>query len=325
MASKKQGEKKKTTFSGLSYEDYCATLKLALKIRKEHATEINNAVTPQQKAELQRKLFEDYHILNSTSEAREREEAIILKVNIFLPDTSQFVIDYQTRFDKNIRLISEHYQVPAPFVISKISEVGRYGKYLEQIQKEGGLKKDIDELSFDEEKRKQTITSTIKEVKEPIKKEVSSTTSTTYSSIESDELMRHIGSMQIYCARLLESNEELASENEDLQQQVKNLEALVKKLEMENAKLNCANMVSESPIENSLRKQVKDLECTNKELVDALNTQSIKTKDYRNRAVIAEAQLDQIQAGMKGIAQEVDSIDLSPFSDFESDHKRMIS
>lgn len=325
IVAKKQVDKKKIDSALLSYEEYCATLKLALKIRKEHLTEIQKATTPQEKTELQKKLFAEYNILGSASSVpKEREQAIVLKVNVFLPNTKQFVSDYQTRFDKNIRLISEHYQVPAPFVISKISEIGRYEKYLEQIQKEGGLG-DIKEASFLPSQETKPVVEKMKSNTETPKKEVS-TISEQQISAENEELMKHIGSMQIYCSKLLDSNnelalekEELVKENKELKQTVKNLESLIKHLQEENDSLRARSSIGlESHTESSLRKQIKDLECTNKELLEALNTQAVRTKEYRNRAVVAEAQLDQFQAGMQGIVQEVDSIDLSLFQDYSS-------
>ncbi len=336
--AKKQVDKKKADSALLSYEEYCATLKLALKIRKEHLMEIQKAITPQAKTELQKKLFAEYNILGSASSVpKEREQAVVLKVNVFLPNTKQFVSDYQTRFDKNIRLISEHYQVPAPFVISKISEIGRYEKYLERIQKEGGLG-DIKETSISpneetkpiSEKVNPKITSSKESIE--IQKEVPTMLGQQMSA-ESEQLMKHIGSMQIYCSKLLDSNNELASENEELskenkelKQTVKTLEALIQQLQKENADLQDRSSVGfESHIESSLRKQVKDLECTNKELLEALSTQTARAKEYRNRAVVAEAQLDQFQAGMQGIVQEVDSIDLSLFQDYTSSGSKGMS
>ena len=70
-------------------------------------------------------------------------------------------------------------------------------------------------------------------------------------------------------------------------------------------------LADETVIERELRQEIAELRCTNQELSDQLEAEKDKKYNYRNRAVVAEAQLEQLQHGMQGIFQEVDALDIS--------------
>ena len=133
--SKKTG--KKTEVPIITYEEYLSILILATKIRNEKIEDLKIAITPDEKVKLLKQLFEEYPFLNPdmTTSRKKSEEAVLLKNNIFIPDSFKFLEDYQ-QSDKNIRELSEKYQLPAPFIIHKISEIGFYISYIEQFQKE---------------------------------------------------------------------------------------------------------------------------------------------------------------------------------------------
>lgn len=388
--------KPKANPSLLSYEEYYDALMLAKKIRLENANELSNAKTPKEKTNILEQLFIQYNIPSSSSSPKDKELATLLKINIFIPDNEQFIMDY-TKFKKNVRLIAEDYQIPAPFVFQKVAEIGKYEQYLEQIKKDGGLgevmleddnsplgvlesliKKDAFKPLYDpaipkvkeekvekKKKRKRTTTSDHKSPV-PMQEELASvetaqiqpaiynsaTLPTTISGIVSEELLHHLDSMQRYCTRLLDQNEQLGSDNETLKKFNKDLEDLLRRLKLENGglkdqltlatsekkdlearitvlteeKLALTAQVSspasasisptrtiadETITERELRQEIAELKCANQELTDQLEAEKDKKYNYRNRAIVAEAQLEQLQHGMQGIFNEVDALDIS--------------
>lgn len=381
--------KPKATPSLLSYEEYYDALMLAKKIRLENTNELSNAKTPKEKTNILEQLFIQYNIPSSSSSPKDKELATLLKINIFIPDNGQFIMDY-TKFKKNVRLIAEDYQIPAPFVFQKVAEIGKYEQYLEQIKKEGGLKEPqlednstlgiISTLAssgtlkplYDppaspkkakngkKEKKKRTTTS---DLQSSVPKQESAsietaqiqptiynpaTLPTAIGGIVSEELLHHLDSMQRYCTRLLDQNEQLGSNNETLKKLNKDLEDLLRRLKLENGGLKdqlasatsekkdleakitalteeklalttqavettsrSRTLADETVIERELRQEIAELRCTNQELSDQLEAEKDKKYNYRNRAVVAEAQLEQLQHRMQGIFQEVDALDIS--------------
>lgn len=379
--------KPKANPSLLSYEEYYDALMLAKKIRLENANELSNAKTPREKTNILEQLFIQYNIPSSSSSPKDKELATLLKINIFIPDNGQFIMDY-TKFKKNVRLIAEDYQIPAPFVFQKVAEIGKYEQYLEQIKKEGGLKEpqfednstlgiistlassgtlkplyDPTTLKTKEEKKKKKKRTTTSDHKSFGPKQESAsveavqiqptiynpaTLPTAIGGIVSEELLHHLDSMQRYCTRLLDQNEQLGSNNETLKKLNKDLEDLLRRLKLENGGLkdqlasatsekkdleakitalteeNLAlttqtvettsrsrTLADETVIERELRQEIAELRCTNQELSDQLKAEKDKKYNYRNRAIVAEAQLEQLQHGMQGIFQEVNALDIS--------------
>ncbi|MCI8545387.1 MAG: hypothetical protein HFH09_04070 [Bacilli bacterium] len=379
--------KPKATPSLLSYEEYYDALMLAKKIRLENANELSNAKTPKEKTNILEQLFIQYNIPSSSSSPKDKELATLLKINIFIPDNGQFIMDY-TKFKKNVRLIAEDYQIPAPFVFQKVAEIGKYEQYLEQIKKEGGLKEpqlednstlgiistlassgtlkplyDPTTPKTTEEKKKKKKRTTTSDHKSSVAKQESAsveaaqiqptiynpaTLPTAIGGIVSEELLHHLDSMQRYCTRLLDQNEQLGSNNETLKKLNKDLEDLLRRLKLENGGLKdqlasatsekkdleakitalteeklalttqavettsrSRTLADETVIERELRQEIAELRCTNQELSDQLEAEKDKKYNYRNRAVVAEAQLEQLQHGMQGIFQEVDALDIS--------------
>lgn len=388
--------KPKTNPSLLSYEEYYDTLMLAKKIRLEKADELSKAKTPKEKTNILEQLFIEYHIATSSSSPKDKEIATLLKINIFISDNEQFITDYKTRFGKNVRLIAEDYQIPAPFVFQKVAEIGKYEQYLSQIKKDGGLKDPtLDDNSVlgtiaalsssgalkplydsvlpkskEEKKKKGKKKKTVSgDQKSPIHKQKSASSETvpassaiqnlpadtlppTIGGIVSEELLHHLDSMQRYCTRLLDQNEQLGSNNDTLTKFNKELEELLRRLRLENSGLkeqlalaasekrdletkitilteeklalsaqvsspasdsiNTARTIAdETKVERELRQEIADLKCANEELTDQLASEQEKKYHYRNRAIVAEAQLEQLQHGMQGIFKEVDALDLS--------------
>ncbi len=379
--------KPKATPSLLSYEEYYDALMLAKKIRLENTNELSNAKTPKEKTNILEQLFIQYNIPSSSSSPKDKELATLLKINIFIPDNGQFIMDY-TKFKKNVRLIAEDYQIPAPFVFQKVAEIGKYEQYLEQIKKEGGLKEpqlednstlgiiatlassgtlkplyDPTTPKTTEEKKKKKKRTTTSDHKSSVAKQESAsveaaqiqptiynpaTLPTAIGGIVSEELLHHLDSMQRYCTRLLDQNEQLGSNNETLKKLNKDLEDLLRRLKLENGGLKdqlasatsekkdleakitalteeklalttqavettsrSRTLADETVIERELRQEIAELRCTNQELSDQLEAEKDKKYNYRNRAVVAEAQLEQLQHGMQGIFQEVDALDIS--------------
>jgi len=379
--------KPKATPSLLSYEEYYDALMLAKKIRLENTNELSNAKTPKEKTNILEQLFIQYNIPSSSSSPKDKELATLLKINIFIPDNGQFIMDY-TKFKKNVRLIAEDYQIPAPFVFQKVAEIGKYEQYLEQIKKEGGLKEpqlednstlgiiatlassgtlkplyDPTTPKTTEEKKKKKKRTTTSDHKSSVAKQESAsveavqiqptiynpaTLPTAIGGIVSEELLHHLDSMQRYCTRLLDQNEQLGSNNETLKKLNKDLEDLLRRLKLENGRLKdqlasatsekkdleakitalteeklalttqavettsrSRTLADETVIERELRQEIAELRCTNQELSDQLEAEKDKKYNYRNRAVVAEAQLEQLQHGMQGIFQEVDALDIS--------------
>lgn len=379
--------KPKANPSLLNYEDYYNALMLAKKIRLEKATELSSAKTPKEKTKLLEELFIQYNIpASSSSNPKDKELATLLKINIFIPDNEQFIADYKTKFGKNVRLIAEDYQIPAPFVFQKVAEIGKYEQYLSQIEKEGGLGEptlednstlgviaslatsgalkslyDSDTPKQKEKKKKgRKKKNALEEKKDSVSKQNEGTTlvqstipsSSSFDGIVSEELLHHIDSMQRYCTRLLDQNEQLGANNDTLTKFNKELEELLKRLKLENnslkeqldlassekkalesqiaaltkEKLALTTQISsqasdstnttrtiadETKVERELRQEIAVLRCTNQELTDQLAIEEDKKHHYRNRAVVAEAQLEQLQHGMQGIFKEVDELDLS--------------
>lgn len=305
---KKQAEKKATDISQLSYEEYCSVLKLAEKIRTEKAKEINLALDAKDKIRLLDQLFTEYHIPgHSASSPKEKEQAIILKVNIFIPDNEQFLNDYKNQYDKNIRLISEGYKIPAPFAISKIAELSRYEKYQKKLKEEGGL---TTTLVAPLELPEHEVTP-----KEPTSAPDQFQSSTSDAIVT--ELQRHIHSMEGYYQKILTSNEQLGKENEELaatnfslERKIQELKSFIETLQAENFSLGEQILSLKEQGDNShLKKQIEDLEATNAKLLTALQLQSKSSSTYRSRAIVAEAQLEQLRDQMLGIAKQVDSIE----------------
>lgn len=341
MSSKKQAENKakktSTSLSQLSYEEYCATLKLAIKIRIEQAKEIEKATTAKEKTKLLEKIFAEYNIpAHSSSLPKEREQAVLLKVNIFIPDNDQFLFDYKNKYDKNIRLISEGYQIPAPFAISKVAELSRYESYQARLKQEGGIKASKIEAFIPsmENIPQDTITlddatpksSSIKMKLGNHSKEEPSVPPIAFSpSAVTEELTRHMKSMEDYCVRLLASNNELGIERDSLIDKIRELETFIQNLQNENFTLGgeiieLKDKIKSSTPESSLRQQIKDLEFTNSELLAALQEQTKKTQTYRTRAIVAEAQLDQIRDGANKLVEEVDAIEIGDYMKGMSPH-----
>lgn len=371
----------------LSYEEYYEVLMPAKKIRLENMKDLQKAKTAKEKTSILEQLFIQYNVPNTSS--KEKEKAILLKINIFIHDNEQFFNDYKMKYGKNVRLISDAYQVPAPFVFHKVTEIGKYEKYLSQISKEGGLKEpqleDNSTLGViaaltnsgtlkplyepttpktTEEKKKKKKRTTTSDHKSPVPKQESAsaeiaqiqptiynaaTFPTTIGGIVNEELLHHLDSMQRYCTRLLDQNEQLGSNNETLKKLNKDLEELLRRLKLENgglkeqlalatsekkdlesritalteenltlsaqvsspasSSINPTRTIADETIaERELRQEIAELKCANQELTDQLEAEKDKKYHYRNRAVVAEAQLEQLQHGMQGIFQEVDAL-----------------
>lgn len=309
MGAKKKTEKKED-LSILTYEEYCSTLKLAELIRNENEDLIKKATTPKEKTQLLETLFHKYKVPAHSSSTKEREQTILIKVNIFIPDNEQFALDYKGKFDKNIRLISEAYQIPAPFAISKVAELGKYEQYQKQLKKEGGLASKTSSVAFKENKE------VLKKIPEPEvpkleKKEVPKT----------KDFEQYIQSMGEYWAKLATSNEQLQAENKVLKSQLQQLQSLFQALQKENQELKERPQIPTT--ETEFHQKIKSLEFMNEELKKSLEAKDNLVTSYRNRAVIAEAQLDQLHDQMAGLARDVDSIELFPYTTFE--HSKELS
>lgn len=360
--------KAKPNSSTLSYDEYYATLMLAKKIRLENSEILEKAQTPKEKTKLLEQLFSQYNI-STPIDSKEKEIATLLRINIFIPDNSQFIENYKNKFDKNVRLISDAYQVPAPFIFNKITEIGKYEKFLNRLENEGGLK-DPD-LTMpnnpsppittipeqDSHTAKKGKTSKKSKGKSPDPKTDSPETSIPTNTKDPDvneNLLHHLESMQRYCTRLLDSNEQLAKDNTSLYGVRKGLEELIRRLRIENDTLKKQNNMLSSQVstfefeqrklenkvstlsteninlkrqidtfshsrtigeetitERDLRQKIKKLNFQNQELQGQLKDEHDKKLHYRNRAIVAEAQLEQLQFGMQGIVKEVDALDLS--------------
>lgn len=318
--SKENKNTKAVNTPTITYEEYSNALLLAQKIRLENQEILEQAKTAKEKSQLVNILFEKYNILgHEASDPKEKEIAIILKVNIFIPDTNTFIDDYKNKYNKNVRLIADNYQIPAPFVISKVAEVGKYEAYLERLSQERNSK-NADSKKPLEEKRKETEIPHI---------DVSSSTHSNYSNILNAEVLHHLDSMQKYSTRLLDSNEQLARENEALKRYNREIEGLMKRLQQENEqlKMQVNHLTSEnhsmreqisSPVpsnpfsaENRLRQQIKMLEISNQELLGQIGTLQQQNTAYKDRASYAEAQLEQWQSGIQGIYDQVENFDLT--------------
>lgn len=71
-----------------------------------------------------------------------REEKQIFRANILIPDDEEFYSSYSK--DKNIRSLMKKYAVNIEDVMSKITELNIYGKYLEDCEEEADL---VDEMT----------------------------------------------------------------------------------------------------------------------------------------------------------------------------------
>lgn len=370
----------------LTYEEYVEIIKLAQKIRKEQLPLLAQATTDKEKTELQKKLFEQYNIKSKSSEdTKDTEKSVILKVNIFIPDNQQFYNKYILH-NKNIRLIADDYQIAAPFIINKISELQRYGLYYERMQKEGldfskpeipkaAPKQDIsssepkkqtkantkqstkstsshkgknDFFNFDDiydavSKPKSTgpVKQNIMDTPQPktkpdsvsekakkffdfddiydtvskpksTRKTPSQTEISTQQDIPDPLRTQFIGISDeflkiLYSNRSLSAaNEKLKKDKDDLTKQILELRQAVEQLQKQNKELTQASGLFS---DHTLRQQMKDLQYTNKELQNALNTQAEQLKVYRNRAICAEAQAEQMRDSMGAILQQVNAIE----------------
>ena len=359
-----------------TYEEYYDILMLAKKIRLENEKAIEKAKDPKRKIQLLEELFEQYNISTFAPSSKEKDRLTLLKVNIFIPDSMKFANDYKEQYSKNVRLISEAYQIPAPFVIQKVAEISKYSNYLEQLEKEGGLgepelfnmgsfkmlydsnvtseemakinadlwktktniaPKGTDKIVMPSEAKQETTTITqIDTTSTKVSKNENDTPTKALpiepkqvtpehtieqslpeelplSDIISSELQQHMHSVEQYCIKLLEERNHTEAQNYTLKKRITVLEEVIKQLQ--SGKEISVPIVVPTPTissqtENSLRRQIKDLEFTNSELVTALSEQTKKTEDYKTRAIIAEAQLDQLRDNMFSIQREVDSFGL---------------
>lgn len=378
MATKKKVEKEEQTKkvenktpasskNDFTYEEYYEILMLAKKIRLENRNEIEKAKDPKEKIQLLEELFQKYHISTFTPSSKEKNKLTLLKVNIFIPDSMAFAIDYKDKYSKNIRLISEAYQIPAPFVIQKVAEISIYSSYLDRLEKEGGLGEpelfnmgafkmlydpdvtpaEMTKINADLKTQKtNTIVAPAEQEQNPIpsldtppknskktekvistedvpfaespimeteKKKTNSedSESLSLSSIISSELQKHMQSVEQYCVRLLTEKNQFEAENIELKRKIKELETIIRELQDgKEVDIPIPSTVISSQTENNLRKQIKDLEFTNSELLSSLTEQAKKADAYKNRAIVAEVQLEQLRDNMFSIEKEVDSFGL---------------
>lgn len=315
MSAKKKTENvssKSENLSQLTYEEYYATLELAHKIRIEKADELAKALEAKEKTKLLEQIFTEYNIpASSSSDPKEREQAILLKANIFIPDSDKFLSDYKNIYDKNIRLISEAYGIPAPLAINKVAELSKFETYYQRFKSEGGIKSES-----------QTV---VKKEAEPVSQEVKSSTETSevkstsntsnfkLHDLVTDELSRHLNSMQTYCVGLLTTNQELDSENNELRKSNSRLEADNKIIQEENSSLrqqisSLKSQLNDHSVEDNLRKQIEELKKANAELKNALANQEREAITSHNRATQAAMQLQHFMAQVNNIANEVDTI-----------------
>lgn len=322
MATKKE---KETNTSVLTYEEYCSILSLAQTIRNENNNELEKMVTPKEKVQLWESLLEKYQIPNSTS--KEKEQSLLLKVNVFIPNTEQFIIDYKTKYDKNVRLISEEYQLPAPWSIAKVAEISNYERYFIRFQeekKEEAPKKITKKRTSSKKTTSKKETSSQPKEAETLKQETTPPSEKT--TIENKKLVQQFDFMQGYCSTLLATNEKIAKEKEALRKYANELSILVNRLKEENgilqqkiSEMTPQTVSQENSMEYQLRQKIKQLEWTNQELNTALAEQQKKSFTYRNRAIVAEAKLEQAQSSMNGFAKQVAQLDVYPFqNDFKS-------
>lgn len=390
--------KPKPNPSLLTYKEYYDTLMLAKKIRLENEKLLKEAATPKEKTALLEQLLNQYRIpAYTSSSAKDKEIITLLRINIFIPDNEQFIADYKTKFGKNVRLISDAYQIPAPFVIQKVTEIGKYEQYRNRMEKEGGLGEpelgdnsvlgtiaaltqsgalkplydsadlpdfpktpgatDIESSKKGKKNKKKTkkedspksVATTAEKKSSVSESNKTSTPTTDLSSIVSEEILQHLTSMQRYCTRLLDQNEQLNSQNASLLNFRKELETLLGKLKNENSVLkeqmstlskenvdlkeqvekltqenitltaqistareketSIRTIADETATEKELRKQLKDLQCQNQELSAQFKEEKEKKEQYKTRAIVAEVQLEQFEHGMQGLFQEVDALD----------------
>lgn len=322
MSTKKKSEAIVSSLSELSYEEYRSVLLLAKKIRIEQAEALKKANDPKSKTQLLEKLFQAYQIPDSqtTDPSKAKEISVLVKTNIFIPDNKQFLDDYKTRCNKNIRIISEEYQIPAPFAISKIAELGRYEKYLKQIEQDPlQLKQPVKSTPIKEESPKPILP----KQPDPELKEKGSTIPTPKSDPVTAELTDHMRSMEQYCQRLLNSNEQLAQDNTDSNEFIKKLKQQIEDLNKQIAQLQKTNhslmkQVNESGAtfqtddERSLRMEMKELELANHELQTTIAEQKKLLEEYRSRTTVAETLVELFRERSNGIERSLEQITAEP-------------
>lgn len=320
MGTKKKSEAIVSSLSELSYEEYRSVLLLAKKIRIEQAEALKMANDPKSKTQLLEKLFQAYQIPDSqtTDPSKAKEISVLVKTNIFIPDNKQFLDDYKTKCNKNIRIISEEYQIPAPFAISKIAELGRYEKYLKQIEQDPlQLKQPVKETPIQKENPNPVLT----KQPEPEEKEKFSTVPT--PDPVTAELTDHMRSMEQYCQRLLNSNEQLAQDNTDSNEFIKKLKQQIEDLNKQIAQLQKTNhslmkQVNESGAtfqtddERSLRMEMKELELANHELQTTIAEQKKLLEEYRSRTTVAETLVELFRERSNGIERSLEQITAEP-------------
>jgi len=328
MSTKKKSETIVSSLSELSYEEYCSVLLLAKKIRTEQAEAIKKATDPKSKIQLLEQLFQIYQIPDSQTNdpSKAKEISVLVKTNIFIPNNKQFLDDYKTRCNKNIRIISEEYQIPAPFAISKIAELGRYEKYLKQLEQNPLPLKPAKKAESNvqikpvlpqksEEPKKSNIQKPAQQKPEDSKK--------TEPDPVTIELTDHLHSMEKYCQKLLGNNEQLAQENTNLSEFTKKLKQQIEVLNRQIEQLQKTNyslmkQVGESGTtfqaddEKALRIEMKELELENHELQTTIAEQKKLLEEYRSRTTVAETLVELLRGRTNGIMQSVDEITAEP-------------
>lgn len=218
----------------ISYEEYYNLVTLAHQIAKENEKEIkaknSSAKLKFYDTELKKKYKLNDYIQDNA------EINIILRSNILIPDTNQFFIDYNTN-GKNIRILAELYDVSAPVIINKITEIGTYGPYLNRL---------YEEKNKQPETPSPNITPTVT-VEQPIVKETPTTSDLSNKIIalihsELDEKEQTYQKISSENKELVHLNtllrEQLTKQTEENQNLMKEIKALQEELKKANSQIN---------------------------------------------------------------------------------------
>ena len=161
----------------LEKERFLAIKKLAKDIRNENKTLLKKIEKmPSEKAIDEKNKFIDSVMENMTDAfsggEQGKEEKQIFRANILIPDDEEFYDTYSN--NKNIRNLMAKYSVNIEDIMSKITELNIYGKYLEEsteTEEESGF---VDEMVKIFEKRiqkKENSYTSRERIEEEFKKE----------------------------------------------------------------------------------------------------------------------------------------------------------
>lgn len=214
---KKEENKQDTKILNISYEQYCHLIAKAKQIVEENREEIIKK-SSSEKLKFYEELKKRYNLNEDINENTEINN--IFKNNILIPDTDDFRKNYDES-GKNIRILAEMYNVSAPVIINRITEICTYENYITKMKQEKNIPSKPSKPILPKEEIQPNTSNLTTKIMHLIQQEFNEKEKNTKKIGEENEQLVHLNTL------LRGKIEDLTEENKKLKEELKKANARI--------------------------------------------------------------------------------------------------